>query len=636
MAEKYGITLPDLFGNATYAQFFNGEDVFKNPERSAKSLNEIQNAVWRRILSDIGFSRKTRGTIDSVKAVFRNSGIEPDNLFLIREYGGAKERSLDASKRIRKDTIQYLNFSGSYNNQNTSTDANTGIGSSPILVSSYLSSSRVEIGLPSLRGSFVQKTKYPPHGISNNSSDGLLTTSSFTYQANYFIDEGGVDMSLARINVTGSSAPSNKTGCVINLRTDSSTSQLILSVNDSPTKNVTKELKLDNVSLADKDNWAISFGYEGREFIEGIATGSYFIRASQYVAGEKIKEYFTSSYFSEHSDSVLRNISSGYNASGSFITIGSQSLNDTSLFLNSSTADSKQTYFSGRVANISFWSHALDKKDFVAFAKNHNSTPVLDPASNYNYNTIRTGSFSRARILTFHKQATTNTDEQGNIRLFDFSKNNLHLDGQNFETSKNVFKHEYAITEELSSDFDLNIAKTKVRIRSLQDITLLDNHEYAQTAPIYEVNPREEVMDDTRFSIDFSVMKGLNQNILGVFSDFSALDDALGRPNLVFATEYPDLTDLRRIYFENLLSKLDLGRYYDLFRWIDSTYTELVYELLPKSTNFLGINFVYESHVLERHKLKYNYDEIYLKALPRDPNRGNIFLSQFVAKLKKR
>ena len=87
---------------------------------------------------------------------------------------------------------------------------------------------------------------------------------------------------------------------------------------------------------------------------------------------------------------------------------------------------------------------------------------------------------------------------------------------------------------------------------------------------------------------------------------------------------------------ENLLSKINLGKYYDLFRWIDSTYTELVYELLPKSTNFLGINFVYESHVLERHKLKYNFDEIYLKALSRDPSRGNIFLSQFVGKLKKR
>jgi hypothetical protein len=49
----------------------------------------------------------------------------------------------------------------------------------------------------------------------------------------------------------------------------------------------------------------------------------------------------------------------------------------------------------------------------------------------------------------------------------------------------------------------------------------------------------------------------------------------------------------------------------------------------------MGINFIYESHVLERHKLKYLSDEIYLKALPRSPGRGNLLLSQFVAKIKK-
>jgi hypothetical protein len=49
----------------------------------------------------------------------------------------------------------------------------------------------------------------------------------------------------------------------------------------------------------------------------------------------------------------------------------------------------------------------------------------------------------------------------------------------------------------------------------------------------------------------------------------------------------------------------------------------------------MGINFIYESHVLERNKLKYMYDEIYLKSLPRDSSRGNLFLSQFSGKLKK-
>jgi hypothetical protein len=49
----------------------------------------------------------------------------------------------------------------------------------------------------------------------------------------------------------------------------------------------------------------------------------------------------------------------------------------------------------------------------------------------------------------------------------------------------------------------------------------------------------------------------------------------------------------------------------------------------------MGINFVIESHVLERHKNRYLYDEIYLKSIERDSSRGNLLLSQFVATVKK-
>jgi hypothetical protein len=81
--------------------------------------------------------------------------------------------------------------------------------------------------------------------------------------------------------------------------------------------------------------------------------------------------------------------------------------------------------------------------------------------------------------------------------------------------------------------------------------------------------------------------------------------------------------------------ELDLNRYREIFKWVDTTFSDIVLSMLPRTTNFLGINLVYDSHVLERNKIGYLYDEIYLKSLPRDSARGNIFLSQFVGKIKK-
>ena len=116
---------------------------------------------------------------------------------------------------------------------------------------------------------------------------------------------------------------------------------------------------------------------------------------------------------------------------------------------------------------------------------------------------------------------------------------------------------------------------------------------------------------------------------------YTRLDQFIGDPEDITEKSYPDLIQLRKLYFNNILEELKIGKYRELFKWIDNTYTSLVYSLVPRTTNFMGINFIYESHILERNKLKYLHDEIYLKSLPRNADRGNIFLSQFVCKVKK-
>ena len=189
--------------------------------------------------------------------------------------------------------------------------------------------------------------------------------------------------------------------------------------------------------------------------------------------------------------------------------------------------------------------------------------------------------------------------------------------------------------EVLSDKFDLNSTNNKIRIRSFQDSDNIDNSYFTTIAPVHEVLYSEESMDDTRFSIDMSLMKGLNENALTIMSDYSVFDDALGSPNNLFETKYLKLDALRDIYFNNVLEKIDMQKYRDIFKWIDSSFTDSIYSLIPRTTNFLGINFIYESHVLERNRYKYLYDEIYLKSLERSNDRGNIFLSQFVGNIKK-
>ena len=631
LAENYGISLPDLFSQNSFDAFFNGYNFQGSDGKSNLSLFQIQNLVWRRILTDYKSYASTKGTLENVKSIFKNVGIEPDNIFHVREYGGAKEKSLEGSKIKVKDELGFIAFTGSIGNYTQNVDSNGyAVQKSPYLKSSFLSSSRVEPGAPTIKGSFS-------NGKSNNKSDGLLTSGSFDYHAAYHFPtnfDHNEKQSLVRFNVTGTVAPSNTEACAINLVADLKAQKLNLYINDSVTGNRTHHLFLTGANLSNDDIWSINFGRTSSEFFDSKLNSKYYLRASSYEPGLSPVVYYTSSFIPEKTDSVFQNINN-YNKSGSFIVIGSQSFKNKSYFINGSSGESLETKFTGFVTSINFWSKDYDHQEFVSFVKNPNNVGAKDPSLNYNFLSNVKDSFQQVKLHTSGKQATTSSNAAGKIKIFDFSQRNNHLLGYNFEPNKKVIRNKFLILEKLSNTFDLNSSDNKIRIRSIADPSLLENNEFASTSPVYEVDPSEEVIDDMRFSLDISVMKGLNDNILDVFSDFSFLENALGKPNLLFSESYPDLIQMRKVYFENLLEKMDLNKYKSLFKWLDNAFTDIVFSSLPRNTKFLGINFIYEQHMLERNKLRYLFDEIYLKSLPRDPARGNIFLSQFVGKVKK-
>ena len=111
-------------------------------------------------------------------------------------------------------------------------------------------------------------------------------------------------------------------------------------------------------------------------------------------------------------------------------------------------------------------------------------------------------------------------------------------------------------------------------------------------------------------------------------------DNAIGAPELVFASEYRDLRTLRMQYFNRLQNKLSLEKFFKFYKWFDDTVGDLIEEFLPSSTNYLGTNFIIESHMLERNKFQYNYHDMYVGEIER-LEQGTIFLQQFLAHLRK-
>ena len=367
VANYYGIDLPPMFPNVDPMQFISGENIGDSYSRSEKGLSYIQSEIWRRILINLNEIIRSKGTVHSIKSLIRAAGINPDTLVRVREYGGPTKRSLDGLREIKTEVVSALDFSRALLNPAPGDLTPQGFSSNvPNMVSNFLSASRIEVGFPEPAGSFVQKREYYPHGISNNESDGLLTSGSFTYEANYRFPGKraypySAKQSLVRLHVSSSveSIPKGiaSTNLIILSGTQnsltSSGSTLRLYVRPGSTNSGVDpllKLELEGVNIFDGNIWNISFGRKRHDQVDVTAakkyfaskvstagSSSYFLRCARQTYGDIKQIFSTSSFFKEStaigaSDSrgtnVFENIDGTFNPSGSMIVIGSQSMSN--------------------------------------------------------------------------------------------------------------------------------------------------------------------------------------------------------------------------------------------------------------------------------------------------------------------
>ena len=601
LANYYGFEVPSMFKSALSEQIYDGRNVTQNDEKLANNLDYVRKQLWRRMLVNMSSIMREKGTNSSVRSLFHAAGIIPENFFTIREFGGPKKNFLSGRREIKTEISSMLDFSGSLTT-NAGTLNSQGFSSTkPNIVGSYLSGSRIEPGYPNIRGF---------------TSDGLFTSGSFTIEGTYKFLPNQANFtteSLMRLHVSGILAPSTTHSVILNVvatsgSTDADKSLIFYARPDSSTTANTMVLQMTGIDVFDGDKWKISAGRYRNDEI-GAISSSYYLRAGKNIDSDTYVTFTTSSYFYDQSSlNVLQNVNS-YNHSGSFIVIGSQSLSTSTRFLNGTTP-TNATNFSGKVAQLRMWSKSQSDAEFIEHVTNYKSLGVDNPLINFSFDTESTGTFERMRVDTSMDQQITASNTLGEIQIFDFSQNNLVMQGSGFESGVRVIKPETFYYSHLAPNFDQSTTNNKVRVRSLQrpeEYTDIN----ARLAPVYDVIRSEEPEDDRRFLIEYSVVKALNEDIIRLLSDLDFFNNALGKPSYMYDEYYPEIDQLRKIYFNRLTDKLNYKVFFDLFKWFDTSYSDLITSLMPKKTQFLGINYTIESHMLERHRMRYLYDQQY-------------------------
>ena len=629
-AKYYGIQLPNMFADATIDQYLRGNDILSSAGRSQYSLAKIQAIIWRRILINVQDAMRSKGTIHGIKAIMRATGIEPDSMFRFRESGGSRELNLNTSRIYRNQTSSMLKFS----NDGT-------------LVSPFLSGSRIEVGTPEPRGTFVEKSTYKPHGISNWVWDGLLTSGSWTTE---FIVKSKrpaliTSMSLSRMLTSGTSGQTLIANCVgVGAGETLTTKTGSLSVFHRPSSDATigtLELVLTGTNIFDGDVWHVSYGRQSHSAL----TSSYFLRAGKQSNGELVKYaeiYKTASFTNSGvSPKVYDFYSSGshqLNGSGSFLQFGTGSIDTSSTAgLNSTSgvpSHAKVMNFSGSIGRVRFWSKALTEVETKEHIRNFTSLGVENPLLNFGFVNQKSGSFERLRVDAQCDQEVTQSDGAGRLVVFDYSQNMFHMTGTNFSATSDVIKPQDFQYSSLNPKFDERSATNKIRIAGYSRDSNVELYKTLKS-PVRNIPLGTPVEDDTKFSIEISTSKALNDDILVLLGSLELFNDALGSPELMFASEYPDLESLRDVYFNRLTDKINYKNLLSFYKWVDTTIGFLIETMVPSNTSFQGLNFVIESHMLERNKMRYLQEDIYLGENDRRGLQTDLGLQQVVGSMKR-
>lgn len=578
--EEYGLNFPCFFSDSEVQQYLDGEDV---GEKNENPLKWIQSQISKRTLVSLPSILSSKGTQQSIKSFLKTVGLDPDNSVIIKEYGGPNRNNITNSRENRKKNISMLKI---YDNS--------------YVKSSYLSGSRIEPGWPEITGNWVNNQ-------STNKNDGLFTSGSWFVEGNFKFIPGTNknDRSLMRLMTVGSLGEF-VTHNLIAIPPEVYDDKTRISLSFLDTQGVNSMfIDIPGEGIFDGEIWNVSFGKIRNDDPDfDSLTTEYHLRVGKQNNGE-ISSYYTKS-LPYNGLSQFENINSQYNASGSFISIGrlENQVNGTWSMPLTST-------FDGNISNLRFWSKGLSHKETKEHVKNITSFGSNDPKVSYNFNGKQSGSFGRLRVDAIQKQGNVTPDLIGEIEILDFTNNFFSLSGHNFFEST-CFSPEIISYSQLSTNFDEDSTNQKVRYRSVEELQEDElEKSWITTGNVYKIVDPERRFNNNRFTVEFSLIEALNRDISNMFSSYEKFNNYLGDPNLLFSGDYPEISHLSEVYFNRHSEKLNFAKFFEFYRWFDSSIGLFIDQLIPKRTNFKGTQHTIEPHMLERSKIQYYYHENY-------------------------
>ena len=537
----------------------------------SQSDEEITHEVWRRIVNNLPYLLKTKGTERSIKALMNIYGV-PQTLLSIREYGGPKTTA--DTPALIEDRFSYaINF-----------DSGSSISYSTTHISSSIGNWGLEKGVIPV---ITREFRFRPYTGSN-----MILYSQ--------ISSSGDSMAHIAAEYTGSYSGSNSYG------------RLILSYGDAYGTNLPMTASTDWLPIYNGQYWNVRYYYTTTNihYNSGsntdttyhlqVQNSSDFIRGNINFSSSLSITPTDSGHYKIWSEPIVNN--------ENIVHIGGATSSRDNLSVDSYLSTflgSMPGTFSGSMQEYREWLEEVNKNKFDRHTYNPTSY-VSSLSISSSYDTLVRHYTLGSEIIGYDlsSNGTIISSSHPNQKIKDFTGGNANLTNatsRGFETPLNISRGNFIPVEETyyieGVSSGMNSAKSQ-KIR-FDDNTLVRNLSPTNTAERSKFDYAS--LDSNKLGLFYSFADQVNKDIFNQVGDVE-LDDYIGDPDDEFKNEYPLLKQFSHKYWKKFTNASDINSYIRIFSQFDFALFNQIKQLLAERIDE-ATGLLIEPNALERSKV---------------------------------
>jgi hypothetical protein len=610
LVENMGIRAPDLFQNVGALQHFFQRDEQINFDQQ---LVDIKNSIYKNIYNNLNFILKAKGNEKSIRNFIRCLGIG-DEILSLNSYSDGADYELSSSYLRTSSPKKYVDFTGLlsqedayasvyqyYDSSNLSSVGSIS-GSSELTASlgEYAFTFQTEVVFPDK----TQKNKlsYDIPRLESSSISGFHTPEDTTPSSNNMTWTGSAgDWGLQLYAVKSPSEYAEISSPIYDVRD----AYFIV-------KNRIGETLLTSSiyrNVYDNQRWNFSITLKPKKYpfsnsvLEASASNSGYelgLVGINYDTGEQNNSFQTSRDLSYISGSNML-------AAAKRIYAGAHRTNFSGTLLTGSDV---------RIGSVRYWSDYLPYENLDAQAREVETHGSVRPYRNaYLYNSSSVNSYVptiNTLALDWDFSTVTGSNASGQFSVVDassgsyrdmtqgsvFSSINLRqhtAQGNFFAVNSTPVRKEYVYADRLLPPEYISSVET-VNVMSQDDETF---GRFVLPATNY-------------YALEKSMYRGISNRMLQLFASIDNYNNLVGEPVNKYRIEYKKMEKLREIFFRKVKNEnIDLQKYMDYYKWIDSAMGQMIEQLFPASSRYAPeVRNIIESHSLERSKVVYQFPQI--------------------------